>query len=261
MQKPAVVNTSFKPIIVNRVVVRDKVFLHRLGKVLKLKWLLGKEVQIRRSLVDRIIPCFACVAVENNDFFSLSALLEKMDVNCGTYDDVTPLHTACELGNLDMIKFLLAKGASLKVNRFGHCPFYMAIKSRCCHAVKLLHMKEATVNLHPVRIAMEMIQAVQKRDYPLLRAWALSGVDMDTKDYDGRTVMHEAVYLKDKSMITKLLEYGATPLEKDVWGQTAMDNARNETAIMGLFDPLFTVCCPTKEDYLLYKANHRQIKK
>lgn len=46
-----------------------------------------------------------------------------------------------------------------------------------------------------------------------------------------------------------------------MWGQTAMDNARNETAIMGLFDPLFTVCCPTKEDYLLYKANRDQIKK
>ncbi|XP_052401490.1 ankyrin repeat domain-containing protein 22 isoform X1 [Carassius gibelio] len=185
-----------------------------------------------------------------------------MDVNCGTYDDVTPLHTACELGNLDMIKFLLAKGASpQKVNRFGQCPFYLAIKSRCCHAVKLLNMKEVTVNLHPVRIAMEMIQAVQKRDYPLLRVWALSGVDMDTKDYDGRTAMHEAVYLKDKSMITKLLDYGATPLEKDVWGQTAMDNSRSETAIIALFDPLFTVCCPTKEDYLLYKANHVQIKK
>ncbi|KAI2668316.1 Potassium channel GORK [Labeo rohita] len=211
MQRQAVVNNSFKPIIVNRVVVRDKEFLHRLGEVLKLKWLLGKE--IRRSLIDRIIPCFACIAVENNDFFSLRTLLEKMDANCGTYDNVTPLHTACELGNLDMIKFLLAKGASPhKVNRFGQCPFYMAIKNR----------------------------AVQNRDYHLLHAWALSGVDMDSKDYDGRTVMHEAVYLRDKSMITKLLEYGATPLEKDVWGQTAVDNAQNETAIMALFDPLFT---------------------
>ncbi|KAK2909071.1 hypothetical protein Q8A67_004908 [Cirrhinus molitorella] len=211
MQRPAVVNNSFKPIIINRVVVRDKEFLHRLGKVLKLKWLLGKE--IRRSLIDRIIPCFACMAVENNDFFSLSTLLEKMDANCGTYDDVTSLHTACELGNLDMIKFLLAKGASpYKMNRFGHCPVYMAIKNRRCHAVKLLHMKEVTVNLHPVRIAMEMIQAVQNRDYHLLHAWALSGVNMDSKDYDGRTVMHEAVYLRDKSMIIKLLEYGATPL-------------------------------------------------
>lgn len=54
-----------------------------------------------------------------------------MDANCQTYDDVTPLHTACELGNLDMLKFLLAKRASPhKVNRFGHCPFYMAIKNR-----------------------------------------------------------------------------------------------------------------------------------
>ncbi|XP_016095128.1 uncharacterized protein [Sinocyclocheilus grahami] len=46
MQRPAVVNDSFKPIIINTVVVRDKEFLHKLGKVLKLKWLLGKEVQV-----------------------------------------------------------------------------------------------------------------------------------------------------------------------------------------------------------------------
>ncbi|ROI47870.1 L-asparaginase [Anabarilius grahami] len=136
-----------------------------------------------------------------------------MDASCETYDEFTPLHTACELGNLEMIEFLLSMGMSPHhKNRFGHCPMYMAIKNRHCQAVKLMSMKGITVRLHPVRIAMEMIQAVQNKDYPLLQAWVASGVDMDIKDYNKRTVLHEAVDLGDKLMIARLLEYGATPL-------------------------------------------------
>ncbi|XP_048052846.1 potassium channel GORK isoform X2 [Megalobrama amblycephala] len=229
MQRPAKGDVNFAPIVVNGTVVRDKKFLRGLGKVLKLQWLLGKSIEIRRSLVDRIIPSCACRAVENNDFTSLRELLEKMDSSCETYDEFTPLHTACELGNLEMIEFLLSKGVSPHhKNRFGHCPMYMAIKNR----------------------------AVQNRDYPLLYAWVASGVDMDIKDYNERTVMHEAVDLGDKLMIVRLLEYGATPLERDVWGQTAMDNAQNDTTIMALFEPFFTVHCPTKQAYLLYKEKH-----
>jgi len=55
----------------------------------------------------------------------------KGDASCETYDEFTPLHTACELGNLEMILFLLTRGASPRhMNRFGNCPMYMAIKNR-----------------------------------------------------------------------------------------------------------------------------------
>ncbi|XP_051560281.1 myotrophin-like [Myxocyprinus asiaticus] len=131
MQRPTVTNMSLKPIVISGVVVRDKEFLCRLGKVLELNWLHGKDHKAKRALIENTLASFACDAVENNDFISLRALLEKVDVNCGNYDGIKPLHTACELGNLDMVKFLLAKGASRElVNRFGKCPLYMAIKNR-----------------------------------------------------------------------------------------------------------------------------------
>ncbi|XP_067297329.1 L-asparaginase [Pseudorasbora parva] len=261
MQRPAKEDGIFKPIVIDGVVVRGKQFLQTLGQVLKLEWLNSKSIEIRSLLFERIIPNFACRAVENNDFISLRTLLSKMEASCETYDKFTALHTACELGNIEMIQFLLSMGASPHpLNRFGNCPMYMAIKNRRCHAVKFLRMRGITVKLHPVRIAMEVIQAVQNRDYPLLNAWFLSGVDMDTQDYNGRTVMHEAVHLGDISMISRLLEYGATPLERDAWGQTAMDNAQNDRTIMALFEPLFTVCCPTKQAYRLIKAKHSDTK-
>nr|XP_021332649.1 L-asparaginase-like [Danio rerio] len=206
---------------------------------------------MRRSLINRIIPSFACLAVKNNDFIALSGLLEKTEVSHRTYDDSTALHTACELGNIDMIKFLLSKGASHHLDHRGNCPLYMAVKNRHHHAVSLLHFNGATVTKPPVTIAMEMIQVIQIKDHRLLLAWAIAGVDMDAQDYNGRTAMHEAVYLGDVFMIRKLLEYGATPLMKDVWGQTAVDDAQNKAAIMALFEPIFTVHCPTKEAYLL----------
>ncbi|XP_056613844.1 60 kDa lysophospholipase-like isoform X5 [Triplophysa dalaica] len=138
---------------------------------------------------------------------------QQVDVNSGDYNGHTPLHTACELGNLDMAMFLLGKGASPEfTNSFGQRPFHLAIKNRHFRVIKLLRLRGFTLKLHPVRIAIEMIQTVRKRDHALLHAWFLSGVDMDTTDYNGWTAMEAAVHLGDKTMISKLVDYRTTPL-------------------------------------------------
>ncbi|XP_056615511.1 60 kDa lysophospholipase-like isoform X4 [Triplophysa dalaica] len=138
---------------------------------------------------------------------------QQVDVNSGDYNGHTPLHTACELGNLDMAMFLLGKGASPEfTNSFGQRPFHLAIKNRHFRVIKLLRLRGFTLKLHPVRIDIEMIQTVRKRDHALLHAWFLSGVDMDTTDYNGWTAMEAAVHLGDKTMITKLVHYRTTPL-------------------------------------------------
>ncbi|XP_056614535.1 60 kDa lysophospholipase-like isoform X3 [Triplophysa dalaica] len=167
------------------VVLCDGPPLHMLEEVMQLNWLDIRSQQGKHILIEKTLPSFASNAVKNNDFNSLLVLLEHVDVNSGDYNGHTPLHTASELGNLDMAMFLLGKGASPEfTNSFGQRPFHLAIKNR----------------------------TVRKRDHALLHAWFLSGVDMDTTDYNGWTAMEAAVHLGDKTMITKLVHYRTTPL-------------------------------------------------
>ncbi|XP_056614534.1 60 kDa lysophospholipase-like isoform X2 [Triplophysa dalaica] len=140
------------------VVLCDGPPLHMLEEVMQLNWLDIRSQQGKHILIEKTLPSFASNAVKNNDFNSLLVLLEHVDVNSGDYNGHTPLHTASELGNLDMAMFLLGKGASPEfTNSFGQRPFHLAIKNRHFRVIKLLRLRGFTVKLHPVRIAIEMI--------------------------------------------------------------------------------------------------------
>ncbi|XP_036431196.1 L-asparaginase [Colossoma macropomum] len=148
------------------------------------------------------MPFCVLGALENADLLSLHVFLVKMYINRDDYNRTEPLHIAC----------------------------------------KVLCMKGSSVTMHSVQVAMEMIQAVAKKDYAMLHVWILSGVDMYSKDYNDRTAMYQAVTMKDEAMIHRLLQYEAEPLEKDVFlRQTALNQPRlRNDANMSLLDPLFT---------------------
>ncbi|XP_048031628.1 L-asparaginase [Megalobrama amblycephala] len=218
---------------------RDRQFLRIVGKVLRLSWLKHKTLEERQSTIQRLMPSFARRCIDNNDFLSLQEILNHMDIDAADYDGNTVLHRACEKGNNDMVLQLLALGASCQMtNRFGFTPLHLAIKNKHNDVIKILMPQGATVTLHPVRIGMELIKAVRAKDYRLVHAWYLAGTNMNERDYNGQTALHAAVEKRDKLMVSKLLQYGATPEIADVWERTAADEAREKNLhdILKLFN-------------------------
>ncbi|XP_041950371.1 L-asparaginase isoform X2 [Alosa sapidissima] len=221
-------NLELKPIIISGPIVRRKQFLHYLGMVLDQFWLHSRDIQ--------------------------------MDVNCGDYDDFKPMHRAAECGNIEMVTYLMKKGSSWQLmNHFGENPLSLAIKNRHFDLIKFLKLHHAVLKMPLVRAAMRLQQAVAKRDFSALYAWSLAELDMDEKDYNGRTAMHLAVRMRDKQLVQILLRYGATPLERDIWNQTPLDEARkhNLDGILTLFHPRFTVQFPNKQAYLQHIPNKK----
>ncbi|XP_048107065.1 L-asparaginase isoform X1 [Alosa alosa] len=251
---------ELKPIIISGPIVRRKQFLHYLGMVLDQFWLHSRDIQSKRSTIIELLPVFACGAVETNDLYSVQEIVNKMDVNCGDYDDFKPMHRAAECGNIEMVTYLMKKGSSWQLmNHFGENPLSLAIKNRHFDLIKFLKLHHAVLKMPLVRAAMRLQQAVAKRDFSALYAWSLAELDMDEKDYNGRTAMHLAVRMRDKQLVQILLRYGATPLERDIWNQTPLDEARkhNLDGILTLFHPRFTVQFPNKQAYLQHIPNKK----
>ncbi|XP_041931484.1 L-asparaginase-like isoform X1 [Alosa sapidissima] len=237
---------------------RNRDFLFWLGELLKLNWLKKNNPEVKGDIIPKLIIAFACECVEINDFVSLQELLERVDIDTAGYDGSSPIHRACEKGNVGMLKYLLSKGASCNLSdRNGNTPMTLAIKKRHLDTVMQLQKFGGSIYLDSVRIGMELNKAVLDRDYLMLKAWHHAGVDMDQADYNGRTAMHTAVRNRDPGMVSKLLEYGATPLELDVWGWTAVDEAKKHhlTDILMLFHPLFTEKFTNSHLYQLYKES------
>lgn len=63
-----------------------------------------------------------------------------MDTDTEDYDGSSPIHRACEKGNIGMLTYLLSKGASYNlIDREGNTPMALAVKNRLISVNKYAH--------------------------------------------------------------------------------------------------------------------------
>ena len=108
-----------------------------------------------------------------------------------THDGRTPLHVACLEGQLQVIRYLLVKGASPHVSdNHGQTPLHDAIRSANEEAILLLREFGAHLGPTAVDTVLKMCSLAADDKVDRLRAWHLAGVDFNVGDYDRRTALH-----------------------------------------------------------------------
>ena len=108
-----------------------------------------------------------------------------------SHDGRTPIHVACLEGQLQVIRYLLEKGASPHVlDNHGQTPLHDAIRSDNEEAILLLREFGAHLGPTTVNTALEICSLAADDKVDRLRAWHLAGVDFNVGDYDRRTALH-----------------------------------------------------------------------
>ncbi|MFA5292087.1 MAG: ankyrin repeat domain-containing protein [Phycisphaerae bacterium] len=148
-------------------------------------------------------------------------LIEKgADINAGYPQKPTPLFSATTKGNVAILELLASKGAKLDSEEF--LPLFGAIWAQNKEAIDFLISKGADVNAKDSRGATALIMAADMGYYDICECLIAKGADVNAEDKNGGNVVTSA-YMKEHLDVVKLLfEKGADVNEKYKDGQTAL---------------------------------------
>lgn len=163
----------------------------------------------------------------------LSAMLDKYnpDINDADYDGRTCLHIASSLGFVDIVSYLIQKGANVNAHdRFGGTPRDDAIRNGHDNITKILLENGATQPAEAFEL--DLITSCSKGDAARVRRLLKNQINPNCCDYDGRSPLHLAVASKNLDIVEILLQFNANPLVKDRFGGTPLsDAARNKSRV------------------------------
>ena len=166
-------------------------------------------------------------AASKGDADKLARILRdnQGDPDARDYDKRTPLHLACINGHMKAVELLLACKATINArDRWGGTPLEDAIAAGHSSIAYLLWSKGAQMDRDSG--VAKLCEAAGRGNMVALRMLRTCRVvDLDSKDYDGRTAVMVAASEGRVLATSYLLSCSCSPDELDGWGASALDRA------------------------------------
>ncbi|KAH6838535.1 ankyrin repeat-containing domain protein [Chaetomium sp. MPI-CAGE-AT-0009] len=189
------------------------------GAVVKFLTRRNDATKIMRDMYGQTALSFAC---KHGDLHIVNALLGAKNANPNAYDAMTvktPMCWAAEMGNVPVIRLLLAANADVNLKTLdGWTPLHFAANSGKEEVIDLLLKHNANANAAAMDGATPLVLA--------LSSFATNSQDVVRLllPYD-HISLHEQVQRNNVDLVRRLLDAGYNINKRGMWGRTALHSA------------------------------------
>ncbi|XP_039497871.1 L-asparaginase [Drosophila santomea] len=179
------------------------------------------------QLGETLFPAMINAAVAEGDPKKINNLKAYgADLSGTNHDQRTALHLACQLGNVEIVKYLLQNGVSVHVrDRYDRTPLLEAVSTDSHEIIQLLINCGAHLTGSSRAIGEQLCAAAARGSMVRLKSYQFAGADLAQPDPSGRTALHVAALHGFPEVVQYVLPYFENPHEKDMLGLTALDYA------------------------------------
>jgi len=167
-------------------------------------------------------------AALNGDLAKVKEFLKKdaQLIDADGRNNKEPLHWAAERGHLEVVEFLISKGADMNAkNVEDETPLHYAAGYGYLDVVKLLVSKSAAVNAKTKNGSTPVSYAASQNRVDIVKFLMEKGADVTATEVDGYNILHHSAWEGSKEMIELFISKGVPVDAQTKTGRTPLQMA------------------------------------